>query len=140
MAARSAAWVRGRGDLAARFVVRAAVAAPSVHNTQPWSLASRQGVISLCADPRRGLPRADPAGREMAISCGAALFNLRQAVRHLGFAAGVRLLPDLSHPGLLAEIRFGWHPPPVPDEEQLYRSIPRRHTHRGPFTAQLPPC
>ncbi|MCP9984904.1 hypothetical protein [Actinomadura madurae] len=27
----------------------------------------------------------DPAGREMVISCGAALFNARLAVRHLGF-------------------------------------------------------
>jgi hypothetical protein len=140
MAAHSATPMsRHRGDPAARFAVRAAVAAPSVHNTQPWSFASAQGVIRLSADQRRGLPRADPAGREMAISCGAALFNLRLAVRHLGFAAGVRLLPDPSRPGLLAEIRWGWYAPPAPDEEQLYRSIERRHTHRGPFTAELPP-
>lgn len=59
----------------------------------------------LCRDPRRGLPQADPAGRETVISCGAAPFNLRLAVRQLGFAADVALLPDPSHPGLLAEIR-----------------------------------
>jgi hypothetical protein len=60
MANRGMAWPqRRRGDVAARFVVRTAVAAPSVHNTQPWSFADRQGVISLSADPGRQLPQAD---------------------------------------------------------------------------------
>jgi len=130
---------RRRGDVAASFVLRAAGAAPSVHNAQPWSFSSRENVIRLHADPRRGLPQADPAGREMLISCGAALFNLRLAIRHLGFAADVTLLPDPSRPHLLAEVRWGWHAPPAPGEEALYRSIPLRYTHRGPFTADMPP-
>jgi nitroreductase len=126
---------RRRGDVAANFVIRAAVAAPSVQNSQPWHFSSRPGAIRLHADPRRGLPQADPAGREMVISCGAALFNIRLAMRHLGFAAGVTLLPDPSCPDLLAEVRWGSFTPPAPGEEALYRSIPLRHTHRGPFTA-----
>lgn len=72
--------LRRRSGIADRFVVRAALA-PSVHNTQPWFFTSNHGVIRLYADPRRGLPEADPAGREMMISCGAALFNLSLAVR-----------------------------------------------------------
>lgn len=129
----------GHAALAARFVVRAAIAAPSVHNTQPWYFAVRQGVIRLYADPRRKLPCTDPAGREMVISCGAALFNARLAIRHLGFAADVRPFPQVSRPGLLAEIRWARHAPPGPDEELLYRSIMRRHTHQGPFAAKPPP-
>ena len=56
---------RRRDEIAARFVIRAAGLAPSVHNTQPWYFTSDQGVIRLYADPGRGLPEADPAGREM---------------------------------------------------------------------------
>jgi len=130
---------RRRGDVAANFVIRAAVAAPSVQNSQPWHFSSRPGAIRLHADPRRGLPQADPAGREMVISCGAALFNIRLAMRHLGFAVGVTLLPDPSCPDLLAEIRWGWRAPPTPEEESLYRAIMRRHTHRGPFAVEAPP-
>ena len=60
-------------------------------------------------------------------------------MRHLGFAAKVALLPDPSRPDLLAEAGWGWHAPPTPHEELLYRSITRRRTHRGPFTADVPP-
>ncbi|MFI5067588.1 MAG: hypothetical protein ACHP9Z_26905 [Streptosporangiales bacterium] len=126
-----------RGDVAVSFGVRAAVAAPSVHNSQPWYFSSRENVIRLHADPRRQLPQADPAGREMVISCGAALFNLRQAMRRLGFAACVTLLPEPSRPDLLAEIRWGRHAPPTPGEVALYRSIRLRHTHRGHFTSEM---
>jgi hypothetical protein len=123
----------GRGsrrcdEIAARFVIRAAGLAPSVHNTQPWYFTSDQGVIRLYADPGRGLPEADPAGREMVISCGAALANLSLAMRHLGFTSDVRLLPDLSRSGLLAEIRWGRHAPPTLYENLLYQSMRYRHT------------
>ena len=130
--------VRRHGDVAASFVVRAAVAAPSVHNSQPWYFSNRESVIRLHSDPRRQLPQADPAGGEMVISCGAALFNLRLAMRRLGFAADVTLLPDPSRPDLLAEIRWGRHAPPTPGEVALYRSIRLRHTHRGYFTSEMP--
>jgi len=130
---------RQREEIANRFVVRAAGLAPSVHNTQPWYFTSDQGVISLYADPSRGLPEEDPAGRELVISCGAALGNLTLAVRHLGFTANVRLLPDISRRGLLSEVRWGRYAAPTPYEELLYRSIGRRHTHRGPFAGELPP-
>jgi hypothetical protein len=122
-----------------RFVAHAAAAAPSVHNTQPWCFAKHQHAIRLYANPDYKLTCADPAGREMLISCGAALFNLRMAVRHLGFAAKVRLLPDPAEINLLAEIGWGWHASPTAEESRLYQSIARRHTHRGPFIADIPP-
>jgi nitroreductase len=59
----------------AAFVVAAAVWAPSVHNTQPWWFSARGQEISLYADAGRQLMVADPGGREMMISCGAALFT-----------------------------------------------------------------
>ena len=49
----------------------------------------------------------DPIGREMVISCGAALFGLRLAVRSLGYQPVVERLPDPSQPRLLARVSVG---------------------------------
>jgi hypothetical protein len=78
----------------ARYVVAEAVWAPSVHNTQPWRFTSDGQQISLYADADHGLPVADPDGREMMISSGAALFNVRLALRTLGYVPETRVLPD----------------------------------------------
>ena len=64
----------------AGFLVAAAARAPSVHNTQPWRFRAGPDAVELWTDPRRKL-RADPSGREMLISCGAALFGLRLVIR-----------------------------------------------------------
>lgn len=58
---------------AARFLIDAARCAPSVHNTQPWWFGTRGSTVTLHADSDRRLQVADPDGREMLISCGAAL-------------------------------------------------------------------
>src|SRR5262249_61623535 len=56
--------------------------APSVHNTQPWRFSVTVHAIELYADPARKVHQ-DAIGRQMLISCGAALFRLRLAVRGL---------------------------------------------------------
>ncbi|MGZ4520454.1 MAG: Acg family FMN-binding oxidoreductase, partial [Mycobacteriaceae bacterium] len=53
--------------------------APSVHNTQPWRWAIAEHSVHLFADGSRRLPVVDPDGREMTISCGAALHHARVA-------------------------------------------------------------
>ena len=90
----------------ARFLITAAARAPSVHNTQPWRFRVSPDVVELWSDPRRKL-RADPSGREMLISCGAALFGLRLAVRSLGYLPVTELLPDPAQLRLMARIRTG---------------------------------
>jgi nitroreductase len=132
---------------AIRFAVEAAVWAPSVHNTQPWwfGSAGQERVstagwtmsrrISLHADVDRRLDVADPDGREMVISCGAALFTLRVAIRDLGHDPEVAMLPDADRPSLLADVRFGRQLPCSEENTRLYRQIRRRRTHRGAFSA-----
>ena len=66
----------------AAYLDRVAARAPSLHNTQPWRFKATQDTIELYADQRRKL-HVDPIGREMLISCGAALFGLRLAIRSL---------------------------------------------------------
>src|SRR5437762_6063553 len=118
----------GRAD----YLIATAARAPSVHNTQPWRFRVGQYVIELYADPGRKL-RVDPAGREMLISCGAALFGLRLAVRSLGYLPRVELLPDPAQLRLLARVRLGTAEPMTGRERQLLEALPHRHTHRGPF-------
>src|SRR5215469_2121985 len=116
----------------ADFLIATAARAPSVHNTQPWRFLVGKFAIELYADPRRKL-RADPLGREMLISCGAALFGLRLAVRSLGYMPVVELLPDRAQLRLLARVRLGAVAPMTALERRMLEALPHRHTHRGPF-------
>lgn len=123
---------QGGAGLAAR-VVGEAVWAPSVHNTQPWLFSADPGGLSLYADPERQLAIADPFGREMLISCGAALFTARLALRAAGYAPWARVLPDPGQPLLVA--RLGWERGPAPSEfeRRLAAVVRSRRSHRGGF-------
>ncbi|MGX1910059.1 Acg family FMN-binding oxidoreductase [Streptomyces phaeochromogenes] len=126
-------------DHAATYLVRAAVTAPSLLNTQPWLFIGRGPELDLYTDPTRRLLLSDPNGREMVISCGAALFNVRVAMRHLGFLPVVRSFPDPWNPAHLARVGWGSYRRPNDDDELMYRAVRQRHTHRGPFqTSALP--
>lgn len=117
-----------------RGAVEDAIRAPSVHNTQPWLFGVRGSRISLRADPDRRLDVADPQGREMLISCGAALYNLRLSLRKRGYEPVVRLLPDADRPNLLADVELErGHEAVTREVEREYAQIERRHSHRGGF-------
>ena len=117
-----------------RFVLEAAMHAPSVLNTQPWWFSTGDREISVHADVDRRLKVADPPGREMMISCAAALFTARVALRYLGLVPKVRVLPDPDLPNLVARIGYGSHQVAAAEyERDLFAEIPRRRTHRGGF-------
>jgi len=123
-------------------LVRAAAAAPSMHNTQPWRfrVTDAARAIELRADPARQLPYGDPSGRATHIACGAALFNLRLAAGVAGWQAVVRLLPDPGAPLLLAAVRFGGHYRAADVERGLHAAIEERRTNRQPFSDQPVPA
>jgi hypothetical protein len=125
-------------DEVATYVVGAAVWAPSVHNTQPWLFTATGSELTLRADVIRLLPVADPCGRELMISCGAALFTAKLALRSLGYVPETRILPDPADPLLIA--RFRWRRQAKPDvaEERLFDQVTRRRTHRGGFQPEPP--
>ncbi len=123
----------GTPEEVARFAVGAAVWSPSVHNTQPWRFRAQPGEISLSADADRRLAVSDPAGREMMISCGAALFTTRLALRFLGYVPEISILPDPDRPMLVARISWQRQVPAAEYEQELYGQIASRRTHRGGF-------
>jgi hypothetical protein len=110
-----------------------AARAPSVHNTQPWKFRPHRGSIELLGDPDRMLRTVDPRGRELIMSCGAALFGLRLGLRSLGRLPAVELQPDLGEPWLMARVSSAGHAARAGAESELIAAVPHRHTHRGPF-------
>ena len=107
--------------------------APSVHNSQPWRFLVRPDRIELHPDPDRALPATDPGGRELRLSCGAALLNLRLALRGRGIRPLTSLLPGADAPGALAVVRFGSARPPDADDLALLAVMRTRRTNRRPF-------
>ncbi|MGB5632827.1 MAG: hypothetical protein WBM44_19535 [Waterburya sp.] len=121
------------------FLLNYAILAPSGHNTQPWSFRIVDNTIELYTDKTRALPIVDPEDRELIISCGAALFHLRIAMRHFGYGDVVEILPELLNPNLLARIRLGSKRIVKVEENFLFRAIPKRCTNRRYFdNCQLP--
>ncbi|MCX7932155.1 MAG: hypothetical protein N2588_06360 [Rhodovarius sp.] len=116
-----------------------AVLAPSSHNSQPWLFRARGRQLELLADRRRALPVVDPAGRELVISCGAALGVMLIAARALGQGLEVAPLPDPAEPDLLARLSLGAALPPPADAAQILAAIKARRTTRRPFPAEALP-
>ncbi|MFF4415685.1 Acg family FMN-binding oxidoreductase [Streptosporangium sp. NPDC001559] len=131
--------VLGNG-LEVQRLVAAAGNAPSVHNTQPWRFSVEHGdLMWLCPDLERRLTAADPHGRSLHVSCGAALLNLRLALRAAGYDPVSWLLPPGERPPPLAVVRPVPSVPPSPEERRLYDAITVRHTNRLPFSGCLIP-
>jgi hypothetical protein len=113
--------------------LRAAAAAPSIHNTQPWLFRVTGATIDVLTDGTRRLAVLDPDGREMHLSVGAAVFNLRVTLRAAGYRTTVLRTPDSSAPGIAARVTVG---PPVRSSgaaRALAAAVHGRHTNRRPF-------
>jgi hypothetical protein len=115
---------------------RAVDSAPSLFDERPWFL-------RILADDRIEL-HLDPADRdrsrlprEIALSCGAALYNLRLAIRVAGHAVNEVLVPDLNRDDTLVatvEIVTGRVAPATDAEQELYEAIPYRQAGHEPYT------
>lgn len=122
------------------FALRHAVLAPSNHNSQPWHFVLGEDAVLVCADRTRALPVADPGDRELVISCGAALLNLRVALTHYGLPYRIQPFPSRADADVLAEVRV------LPDGyldgslAPLFPALPRRVTNRTAFADEPVPA
>ncbi len=119
------------------FAVRCAVMAPSSHNSQPWQFKILDDSLMLILDRRRALPVVDPYDREMIISCGAALFNIRVALAYAGKHSQIDVHPDSVDDDLLVRIILKSDESIGHDNSiaSLYASIAKRMTNRSAYFA-----
>jgi nitroreductase len=108
--------------------------APSVHNTQPWRWHVRHSSLHLFSDDTRQLPNTDPEGRDLILSCGAALNHCVVALAALGWRAKVTRLPDTADPSHLAAIETSPYRADSLDIA-LAAAIPRRRTDRRHYSS-----
>lgn len=114
------------------MLLRAAVYAPSMHNTQPWLFRFSGSVIEVYRDLARELPIEDPDDRAALISHGAVCMNLRVAAAHAGYGLSIQMFPEGAQ--LVARL---WLVPSKGEEAArlsgLYASVPLRRTNRMPY-------
>jgi hypothetical protein len=123
----------GRPSEKLKHLLGYAVLAPSTHNTQPWLFKLREDTLELRSDRSRLLDCVDPDGRELVISCGAALENLLIAIRYHGYEEVLEPLHEVSDPDLLARVTLGERRSPLSEEIALFDAIPLRRTNRSQF-------
>jgi hypothetical protein len=115
------------------FLIRYAILAPSGHNTQPWTFRIAGDGVEIYRDLSRRLPVIDSTNRELLMSIGAAITNLRVAAAHFGFDSTVRydLHSDENSPVALVTLQETC----CPDSSlgRLFASVPIRRTNRQQF-------
>ncbi len=108
---------------ALRELVRYATLAANGHNTQPWQFAIQGNRIEIHPDTSRRLAVVDPDDRELWISLGCALENLRLAAQAAGYQ------PEITYPDQVNFIRVDLAPD-RPQPGALFDAIPQRQSTR----------
>jgi nitroreductase len=75
------------------FLLRYAILAPSSYNTQPWNFNISGNEIDIFADKSGWLQVADTDQRELYLSLGCCLENLRVSADHFGYNCSVTYFP-----------------------------------------------
>lgn len=119
-------------------IVDTACRAPSLHNSQPWRWSFDAGVLRLIADHARVGHHTDSTGREVILSCGAALNHLQVAAAVTRWQVIVDRLPDPRDRDLLATATFHHAAAVEKHDRALATAIDHRRTDRRPLAAPEP--
>ncbi|WP_330134919.1 Acg family FMN-binding oxidoreductase [Rhodococcus artemisiae] len=120
-----------------RRTVESAVAlssrAPSLHNSQPWRWILGADALTLYTDNDRILPATDPSGRQMVLSCGAALDHVQRALATERWCAVIERIPHSPDQQCLAALHFRRVDEVSDVDVRLAAAIPGRRTERLPM-------
>lgn len=118
-----------------REFIKAAVLAPSSHNSQPWVFSTpSDDSIVIEVNPERRLRESDTNDRQAIISLGAAVKNIELVADYHGY--NCRREEDQ---GREARVRLTFsrsEHTPTPRVAHLALTIPKRSTNRSPHAAQ----
>ncbi|HKL76916.1 MAG TPA: hypothetical protein VJ985_00915 [Gammaproteobacteria bacterium] len=119
------------------YLVGRASMAPSPYNVQPWRFRSKDPArVDLQLDASRRLAEADPEGRLLYLSLGAALENFVIAAADLGFAPELEWFPDGEEAPTAVRIHLG-EPGSLPEPDPRVDLQARRRTGHGPLSGPL---
>ena len=116
-------------------VIGLACRAPSLHNSQPWRWVFVNGALQLFADHSRVGRHTDSTGREVILSCGAALDHLLTAAASAGWQATVERYPDPHDHDHVASVVFQSSGSAGEHAHRLAEAISSRRTDRLAFAA-----
>lgn len=89
------------------FILYLASLAPSGHNTQPWTIASKGPKRWLIGSERsRWLPGVDPENRELMLSIGAFIENISVAAGIHGYEANIDIIGQDNFSPKIADVRL----------------------------------
>jgi hypothetical protein len=129
-------------------ICAAANCAPSIFNQHPWKVCpdpKDRTRVQVFAVPKLNLSALLP--REVAVSCGAALYNVRLAIQVAGHTPTIWEVPGLTRESLIkslpagqtliayVEVMPGRSAPPTAGVQELYEAMWLRHTDRSPYAA-----
>jgi hypothetical protein len=117
-------------------IVKAAIAAPSSHNTQPWKLGMRENVIEVWGDEQRMLPKSDSDHRQFFISLGCAVQNILESAKGEGLVPDLKLFPEAGSPLLVAQISLSGS---GEADTTVLERILKRHANRDPYLSDPVP-
>jgi len=120
---------RDRALAQLRFLLEYGDLAPAsgVHGAPPWLLRLQDGAIDVVFAHRCGRDAFDAGHREVLVACGAAIAQLRLALRQIGFRESLVTFPDPAQRLLLARVYLDDTEPPTPEAYVLYQAL------RGPI-------
>ena len=119
-------------------MIELACRAPSLHNSQPWRWIFESGTLHLFADHARVGRHTDVTGREVILSCGAALDHLQVAAAAAGWQVAIERYPDPHDQDHLASAVFHRADSVGAHERALGEAISLRRTDRLAFAAPQP--
>jgi len=117
----------------AKTLISYAICAPSGHNSQPWSFQVSKNKIIIIPDLLKHLEVVDASDKELFISLGCALENLKIAALHYGYSS--EYVCDNENK-INVTFTKKQDSDVDSDNETLFNAIKKRHTHRGKFTSK----
>lgn len=105
-----------------------AVLAPSSHNTQPWRFSVDGNSIVVSPDFERRLQVSDTANRELYLSLGAAIGNLKVAAHYFGWETAEVIDEQEGVISKKIELQRGYKR--TLEDEELFRAITKRVSNR----------